>query len=84
MWRRKKRPQLEMDDGGSDQFHRFQMATEEEKVTDLIHYGKKHLDSLRWHQLARMALVRYSIPAMSSEVERVIGNPLNPGPHSAR
>jgi hypothetical protein len=74
MWRRKKRARLEMDDGGSDQFHRFQMATEEEEVTDLIHYWKKHLDSARWHQLARMALCMHSIPAMSSEVERVFSS----------
>ena len=68
-WKQKKRARLNITD--SDQFDRFQVTEEEEKVMDIFRYWADRLSNPRWSQLAHMALEIHSIPAMSSEVERL-------------
>jgi len=72
-WRRKQ-ARLTMEIADIDQMQRFQSTPEAEDVTDVIHYWAKRLNSPEWYQLARMALTLHAIPAMSSEVERVVSS----------
>jgi len=72
-WRRKG-ARLTMGIADINQMQLFQSTPEAEDVTDLIHYWPKRLNSPPWSQLACMALNIHSIPAMSSEVERVFSS----------
>jgi len=60
----------EHDVSNKDQFLRFQNTSTEE-VNDLITCLSEQQDSPRWHQRVRMTLTVHSIPAMSTEVERL-------------
>jgi len=61
------------DVSSKDRFLQFENTTTAE-VNDLITFWSDQQDSPRWRQLAHMALTVHSIPAMSTQVERLFSS----------
>ena len=69
-WKRRKRACLAADD--NDELDRYLMRdTEDELPAGPLSYWQEHSNDIRSNNVAKMALEVFSIPAMSSDPERL-------------